>query len=169
MIYFIQRGGIDGPIKIGYALNPDKRLVTLQTASPERLALLATDLGDRHREAQLHFHFAECRISGEWYEPSDSLRTLIRELNSPILRRLSDDLDWIITEGGSYAVLWRDDEISSTQPCPYCYERHSHGVGDGHRIAHCVKIARPEIILFDKIVLRQTDGYWIKTAGMIAA
>lgn len=77
MIYFIQQGQA-GPIKIGYASNPRKRLAQLKTANPEPLCLLGVLRGDRNREQELHHQFSDFRMEGEWFKPGDSLLTFIR-------------------------------------------------------------------------------------------
>lgn len=73
-------------------------------------------------------------------------------------------------DGWSFAVLWRDSEQSQTDVCPFCSKRHFHGVGDGHRSAHCEKVwqkngekIKSEVSAEDGTVLKQQDGYIIKT------
>lgn len=81
LVYFAQRVS-GGPIKIGVAKDPDKRLQTLQCACPERLALLAITLGGYVEEAKLHRHFAVDRLEGEWFTPSDELLAHINKFPS---------------------------------------------------------------------------------------
>jgi hypothetical protein len=65
-------GGIRGPVKIGLTNNPNSRLATVNTGSPNPL-LFACVLRVNDRElAQLiertaHGHFAEHRENGEWF------------------------------------------------------------------------------------------------------
>lgn len=66
MVYFAQRGG-DGPIKIGTARDPARRVAELQVAAPERIWLLTTVPGGRAAEAALHAMFADGHIAGEWF------------------------------------------------------------------------------------------------------
>lgn len=68
MVYFIQQG-LDGPIKVGTADNPDGRLSQLQTAHVEKLYLRAVRRGGYELERQLHERFAAGRIRGEWFRP----------------------------------------------------------------------------------------------------
>jgi len=75
-VYFIQHG-MDGAIKIGRARNPAGRRADLQTGTPERLVVLGSFTGGEFVEAQLHAEFAEDRISGEWFRPTDRLVSLI--------------------------------------------------------------------------------------------
>ena len=67
--YFIQAG--DGPVKIGRATDVAARLRELQVGNPEKLKILcATKLLS---EAQAHELFAEDRLRGEWFRPSEFL------------------------------------------------------------------------------------------------
>lgn len=65
-VYFIQ-AGVEGPIKIGIAGDPDARLRNLQVAHHEELTLLAECPGGTELEADLHERFAEGCIRGEWF------------------------------------------------------------------------------------------------------
>lgn len=87
MIYFIQpvSGGL---IKIGYAINPQKRLAEIQRMSPATLRILATIEGDRKREAELHRQYASLRIYGEWFRAEKRLLEFIGPIpESGTLRR----------------------------------------------------------------------------------
>lgn len=77
-LYFI-RCGKNGPIKIGIARDPQKRLVTLQIGNPRRLVLIGTLEDCADLERRLHEHFAADHIGGEWFRPSKALRTFIRK------------------------------------------------------------------------------------------
>lgn len=71
-LYFIQRGET-GPIKIGVAVDPMKRLLELQTGNAEKLRLLGAVPGSRKLEAKLHRHFRLLRLEGEWFQPHPEL------------------------------------------------------------------------------------------------
>jgi len=73
VVYFIQAGGDDGPVKIGWSLNPMKRLRSLQTGSGQVLRLLAVMPGDRKKERAMHRAFSSRRIHGEWFNPGFAL------------------------------------------------------------------------------------------------
>lgn len=75
-VYFIQPT-VGGLIKIGAAVDPQVRLRHLQTGCPVELALLATMPGTKKTEAELHARFADARIRGEWFEPTESLLAYI--------------------------------------------------------------------------------------------
>lgn len=67
-VYFIQAGEA-GPIKIGIAAHPMRRLAALQCARDEKLQLLAHMPGDVGIEWSLHMKLAAHRINGEWFQP----------------------------------------------------------------------------------------------------
>ncbi|RKH11980.1 hypothetical protein D7X74_24480 [Corallococcus sp. CA047B] len=85
-VYFIQQGKY-GPIKIGWSRAPATRLVSLQTANPAPLTLLATVPGSRMTELQLHEQFAAYRMTGEWFRPVPALiccvRAVVAEFGRP--------------------------------------------------------------------------------------
>ncbi len=70
-VYFI-RSGRKGSIKIGYAIDPDKRLKELQTGNPYPLTIVATIECDsmmaaQHMESSLHYRFRKQNVRGEWF------------------------------------------------------------------------------------------------------
>jgi len=82
MIYFIQ-GKDSKRIKIGYTKNdPEKRLASMQTGSPDTLALLFTIEGSLRDEAKLHWYFDDLRAHGEWFECKGDLATFISKYGS---------------------------------------------------------------------------------------
>lgn len=68
--YFIQ-GQMTEKIKIGRAIDPWKRLATLQVGSPDHLVLLA--IIDHDCEKRLHKKFRGYHSHGEWYFPKEVL------------------------------------------------------------------------------------------------
>lgn len=55
-----------------------------------------------------------------------------------------------------------------TFPCPFCGNRHQHGNGDGHHVAHCTRDNastefKSEIKIGEKRTLKVSDGYIIQT------
>lgn len=151
MIYFIQSGP-DGPIKIGKAVDPQKRLQTLQIGTHETLRLLAVIPGDRKREAEIHRHLKAHRHRGEWFAATAEVLAYISGLR---------DVEYEMIDGRAYAVLRRERAGSPTSFCPFCGDRHIHGIGDGHRGAHCARVVWPEVETSDGTILRQSDGYII--------
>lgn len=74
-VYFIGDG--EGRVKIGYtAGSAAERMKDLQTGSPQRLRLLATQPGSMRDERALHRRFAHARIrqDGEWFRATPGLR-----------------------------------------------------------------------------------------------
>lgn len=65
-VYFVQLGD-DGPIKIGRAGEPRKRLSALQVGNPTELVLRDVVPGDLVLEKALHQRFEPARIRGEWF------------------------------------------------------------------------------------------------------
>jgi hypothetical protein len=66
-IYFITTAEYDGPIKIGIAINSDKRFKTMQASSPVKLKMLGFVSGDSMRELLFHYKFKNYRLHGEWF------------------------------------------------------------------------------------------------------
>lgn len=80
-VYFI--GGERGPVKIGTAIDVNKRLAALQTAHPFPLKVLTSISGGRELEAYFHVRFGAHRIGGEWFTRCDEIDaeiTLLRKL-----------------------------------------------------------------------------------------
>lgn len=72
-VYFLRA---EGRIKIGYSDDVEKRAKQVFRAYPDG-EILGSMPGDRALEAHLHRKFADSRLFGEWFEPSDDLMTLI--------------------------------------------------------------------------------------------
>lgn len=66
MAVYMIRAGADGPVKIGFAVDPTRRIGAVQTGAAERLTMLRVLDGDRGFESALHRHFAQLRTRGEW-------------------------------------------------------------------------------------------------------
>jgi hypothetical protein len=65
-IYAIREGS-KGPIKIGIAVDPSKRLGNLQHGNPRTLKVIATRQGTTRDEATIHQRLKEHRLVGEWF------------------------------------------------------------------------------------------------------
>jgi len=81
-IYFVQAGK-GGPIKIGRADDPDKRLLELQVGSPERLVTLAVFDGPAWLERACHREFSKDQghLRGEWFKPTKRLLDFLKWWN----------------------------------------------------------------------------------------
>jgi hypothetical protein len=106
-VYFIQAedGGL---IKIGWALNPAKRLRDLQIGSPVKLKILATVEGRRADEAWLHRVFHDSRRHGEWFETSDDLEKIMRGEGWPVRMPVQLDLDGVAPNPNDVDMTFAD-------------------------------------------------------------
>lgn len=75
-VYLVEAGR-GGPVKVGWARDPERRLKTLQTGHPEQLSLLAVIPGTRHLEAEIHRKLGRnANRGGEWFARGPVLRLL---------------------------------------------------------------------------------------------
>lgn len=81
--YFIGSEAL-GFVKIGVALDVEKRLKQLQTGHPHKLSVLL--VLDENIESALHEHFSEFRAEGEWFHYADPLKDYIRSHLRPVIR-----------------------------------------------------------------------------------
>lgn len=70
--YFI-RAGADGPVKIGLASDPEKRLSALQTGNHETLRIVRLVPGNA--EKPFHRFYKHLRIHREWFRYDESMLT----------------------------------------------------------------------------------------------
>ena len=161
MIYFIQVEN-NGPIKIGTAVDPEKRLNNLQIGNHKKLNLIAVIPGKSGLESKIHRDLKGFRRDGEWFNPTTEVLDYIRNIQFA---------EYEIQDGVPYAVLWRDTVVlgkTRTDLCPFCGQGHIHGVGDGHRGPHCYgeinRIARAK----DGTVLEQENGYIVRTRNTVS-
>ena len=73
MVYFIKA---ENRLKIGYAEDPSKRIPSIQTSSPFQLEVLLIIDGDYSVERDLHQRFQDFRVSGEWFEFNNEIKTI---------------------------------------------------------------------------------------------
>jgi hypothetical protein len=78
-VYFVECGH-GGPIKIGVAIDPAKRLNAMQMHSPHEMIIVGTCAGARELEQALHAEFAAYRIRGEWFERTENLMHRVQAL-----------------------------------------------------------------------------------------
>lgn len=71
-VYFIQAEG-GGPVKIGWAKRPKKRLSSIQTSHKDRLVIRKLVAARTEAEAKFHKRFAKSRLQGEWFEATPDL------------------------------------------------------------------------------------------------
>jgi len=77
-VYFIQ-GLCGGAIKIGFSVDPVKRLRALQTGYPDTLTILFMVPGNESTERQVHKEFEASRLKGEWFRPDEHVIQKIKE------------------------------------------------------------------------------------------
>lgn len=81
-VYFIGTALKPGEmVKIGYSLNPQARLNTLQTGHHTRLRILATTPGGRDLELKYHNRWRTRRKRGEWFQLGDCIINEINRIN----------------------------------------------------------------------------------------
>lgn len=80
-VYFIGAGDF---VKIGWAIDPTKRVKELQTGCPHELTILATLHGTQVEEFELHRRFAAYRVrhNGEWFHATPELLSFISEITA---------------------------------------------------------------------------------------
>lgn len=79
-VYFIKPVGMDGPIKIGCSILPEKRLQELTVWSPFPLEVIGSVLGQIADEQFLHRCFADCHSHREWFYSTPALRETITKI-----------------------------------------------------------------------------------------
>ncbi len=80
-VYFL-RSENEGEIKIGYAVDVEKRVKQLQTGHPQKLKVMATLKGDMELEKDIHDKFYKHRLNGEWFEPHPDLLAFISTIKN---------------------------------------------------------------------------------------
>lgn len=78
VVYFVQSGD-DGPIKIGWTQDVERRIAELQTANAHKLKLLGTVAGTMEKEAAMHARFQHLRMEAEWFRNSPEIQAFLRE------------------------------------------------------------------------------------------
>jgi hypothetical protein len=81
-LYFMQSNGY---VKIGTAMNPLKRLYTVQSCNPHEVYLLAVIQGGMKEELAWHVRFEAEFVRGEWFRYSGRLRDAIAELGDRVV------------------------------------------------------------------------------------
>lgn len=152
-IYFMQNGE-KGPIKIGVTFNVQRRLAQAQTFNYQRITLLGSVPGNQRLETVLLKRFSPYHLSGEWFAFNDELYNLAKGIFDVEYEKIGEQ---------NYLVLYRQTTMAETDPCPFCLASHSHGDGDGHRVAHCLpQYGRSSIVTTDGTILHRDHGYIIK-------
>lgn len=78
VVYFVQSGD-DGPIKIGWTQDIERRIAELQTANAHPLQLLGEVPGTLRDEAAMHARFGHLRMEAEWFRNSLEIQVFLKE------------------------------------------------------------------------------------------
>lgn len=76
-VYFVEAPEL-GLIKIGYSLNPERRLRDLRWILPCEVRLLGSRRGSIWVEQELQAEVAEHRVRSEWFRDCPAVRALLR-------------------------------------------------------------------------------------------
>ena len=105
------------------------------------------------------------------FDPFDPKYAALESPHGPV--NIAGEWEWEMRETYAglpsvIATLWRDpytlETFTKTTSCPFCKQRHLHGMGDGHRSPHCAdKHVKPKATLSDGITVFQKDGYIVRT------
>lgn len=123
-VYFIRQGN-SGPIKIGRASEVKRRIGQLQTGNPTTLQLLGwlVASNDDAMEKQLHAHYSEYRVRGEWFDiDQDHVLAQLKKNNGFVPKKgdafeiVGYDRDGVPEYAG--VCEWADFEIYEC--CPFC-------------------------------------------------
>ncbi len=81
-VYFIKNGISSNKVKIGSAIDIDKRINSYQTSFHEKIYILGYIKSDDYifLEKEIHDTFSEKRVKGEWFEIDDLDLYTIKEL-----------------------------------------------------------------------------------------
>lgn len=96
-VYFIECGD-GGPIKIGLAADPEKRMAELQPANPFRLRIIGRMHGGVDLEQSLHALFWSSHIRGEWFERMDRILRYIDERTSRVRLPTQRDIGRVLAQ-----------------------------------------------------------------------
>lgn len=85
-VYFIRAEG-SGLAKIGFAVEPWKRLSKIQSDCPWPVTMAGIEPGNVAREAELHQRFAAYRERGEWFREEGDLAEYLKGFETPERQR----------------------------------------------------------------------------------
>lgn len=79
-VYFIYAPSLE-LVKIGFSVDPYKRLSKIRSDSPVPLVMLSVIDGGKEVEAELHDRFSELRTVGEWFRHEGELEEFAQSLS----------------------------------------------------------------------------------------
>ena len=68
-----EHGELTDYVKIGYSVNPRKRIAELQCGNPRRLRMIGFIEGTQADEANMHSAYLEYNVMQEWFRATDGL------------------------------------------------------------------------------------------------
>jgi len=128
-IYFIA-DDFNGSVKIGFAIDLNKRISNLQTGNPRPLKLMgfiktANKVDDRKIEKALHKKYKNLHVSGEWFSVTPD--QVLSEIQSyRYTGFLAKDIDALKTLGYDHdgipeiGEVWAWQTLDWEECCPYC-------------------------------------------------
>lgn len=70
---FRETEGAERYVKIGYSVNPEKRIAEVQTGNPRVLEIVGYFPGTEEDERALHAKYATANVLQEWFHPTEAL------------------------------------------------------------------------------------------------
>lgn len=111
-VYMVQWGNDKDHVKIGYTTSLKDRLSSFLTYCCKPLIVIKAFRANQKEEAHLHEQFASCRVNGEWFSLSPTLRHYIRE-QSPCQTKEARLV--FEAEAGEFykdRILWKPMQVS---------------------------------------------------------
>jgi len=71
-------------------------------------------------------------------------------------------VDFEIIDKIKYPIIFRKSGFEFTDPCPFCSQKHKHGMTLGHRLPHCIPPYSKMIVLSDGTEVKQEAGYLLR-------
>lgn len=128
MIYFAQIDIPNGPVKIGYAKNPEKRVKKLQQHMPWKLKIIKTFPGEIKDEKEIHKRLSYYRIidgqGREWFKAESLI--FLEFLKRIQERNLTADKPMIEEQRKEYLEILMDCVGDDTQDGWKVPERKEH-------------------------------------------
>lgn len=78
----------EGKVKIGFTMSPERRLDTFSKCVGRPMQWAALVEGSVQEEQQLHQHFSEYRVYGEWFDIRGAVADMMQDPAANIMRLL---------------------------------------------------------------------------------
>lgn len=114
-VYFIQNER--GDVKIGHSANPAKRLSSLRVSSSESLTLIRAIEGEMTTERQVHKHFADRHIRGEWFKFHNDMLTIGMTVQPPPVAEVHPLRSYRLSSGIDLRSLAEQCNTTATTIC----------------------------------------------------